>query len=216
MEFWDAYDQCYKPPTTKFDAYLNQCSFNSTALELDIESPINSIWRFFRSGFCLFIINVKKIGYNLGISENIVNNNTQYSDLLLEYKAQEIVKYKNDSFRFKENDFENIKYNVPQFYEKKMLDFIVKSFANYDYLISDLNYLNYLKNNLNNKDFNWTDTIKSESYNNTNNNLTLRNFTLDEISKISEKLNYFTFIGYEVILLILFFYLLIYFSLISQ
>jgi hypothetical protein len=145
--------------------------------------------------------NVKKLGFNFGISENIIANNTQYSNLLIEYKSQEIaeIKKENEILIFKENDFQNLKVNVPQFYENNKLENIVNSFKNYDNLISNFNYLNYLRNNLNNKDFNWTNPILSESSDDIQNNLTMRNFTLDEISKISEKLKYNTYIGYEVI-----------------
>lgn len=133
--------------------------------------------------------NVNKIAFNFGLSDTEIKNITEYSNLLNEYKSNE-----NKISQLKQIEFEKFKLNIPQYYEKIMLNKFTTSLGNYNLLISDLNLLNYYKNNLNNENFNWANPNFSGAIA----NFTLANFTLQEISEISGKLNLPAFTGYEV------------------
>ncbi len=191
---WTNKGQCYSPPLNKLGRYLKFCYRNSTALLSDLESPLNTVWRIVRSGFCLITGGLDKIGYSEGITDNIENID-DYNKILSQYKSYknktEISFYKNpDSFN----------YNVPKLYKDKVIPLILQRFNSYNYLINDLPKLNYLINNINDTQINWKNlSISNEIYNNTNNtNLNSKDFSLDQIINVAEKLNIDIFKGYKV------------------
>lgn len=156
-----------------------------------MESPLNSLWRIFRSGFCLISGSLDKIGYSDGVTSNI-NNITEFNSLVTQYK-----KYENKSDVIYNSFPSSFYYTNPKLYIKNILPSFLETINSYSNLTSDINKLNFYINNINNTNFNWTNPVYNDSANVSN--IKLSNFTNEQIFSVAGKLNISIFQGYKVL-----------------
>ena len=203
LKIWKKENLCYSPPLTALEKYLKLCIRNSTALISDLESPINSLWRIVRSGFCLFKHNLDQIGYSDGMASTIIKNITEYNTLLSEYSS---ALNRSDVTLFQiPNSFY---FTIPKLYKLNILPQFLTSVSNYLNFTSDVQKLKFYVDNLNNVEFNWTNPQNTSNV--INSNLSLANFTSNNIASVAMKLNLSVFQGYKVINIFKFFlYLLL-------
>lgn len=158
----------------------------------DLESPLNSLWRIVRSGFCLFKASLEKIGFSNGVIANITNV-TEYDNLLSEYSKD--LNRSDVTFNYVPNSFY---FTIPKLYKSNILPLFSTSVSNYLSLITDLQKLKFYTSNIDNLAFNWTDPIYNS--NEIISNLNLANFTSTDVANVASKLNLSVFQGYKVIL----------------